>query len=192
MPAAAPILAHAALSRRDDGPASFLRTPHRTKAPVNESAKKKVLRQFPYGLYVVTVMSEGEDHGLTAIWVMQSAFAPPMVAVAIQNESKTLPMMRDARAFAINLLDAGQRELAAKLGRSSRNVPYKLRGVAVRPGPVTGAPILTDALGWVECRLVATMPSGDHTLVLGEVVEAGVEHEGKALTLAETGMKYAG
>ena len=38
----------------------------------------------------------------------------------------------------------------------------------------------------------STMPSGDHTLVLGEVVEAGVEHEGNALTLAESGMKYAG
>jgi flavin reductase (DIM6/NTAB) family NADH-FMN oxidoreductase RutF len=44
----------------------------------------------------------------------------------------------------------------------------------------------------VECRFVATMPSGDHTLVLGEVVEAGVEREGKPLTLAESGMKYAG
>jgi flavin reductase (DIM6/NTAB) family NADH-FMN oxidoreductase RutF len=159
---------------------------------VNERAKKTVLRQFPYGVYVVTVMSEGEDHGLTAIWVMQTAFTPPMVAVAIQNESKSLPMMRDARAFAINLIDADQRELAAKLGKSSRSVPYKLRDIATRPAPTTGAPILSDALGWVECRLVATMPSGDHTLVLGEVVEAGAERDGKALTLAESGMKYAG
>jgi flavin reductase (DIM6/NTAB) family NADH-FMN oxidoreductase RutF len=169
-----------------------LLTPQPTKATVNESAKKTVLRQFPYGLYVVTVMSEGEDHGMTANWVMQTAFAPPMVVVAIENESKSLPMMRDARAFAINLLAAGQRDVAAKLGKSSRNVPYKLRGVPTRPAPVTGAPVLSEGLGWVECRLVATMPAGDHTLVLGEVVEAGVEREGKALTLEESGMKYAG
>ncbi len=162
------------------------------KATVNESAKKTVLRHFAYGLHVVTVMSEGEDHGMTANWVMQAAFTPPMVVVAIENESKSLPMIRDARAFAINVLAAGQRDLAARLGKSSRNVPHKLKGVVTRPAPVTGAPVLADGLGWVECRLVATMPSGDHTLVLGEVVEAGVEHEGKALTLAETGMKYAG
>jgi flavin reductase (DIM6/NTAB) family NADH-FMN oxidoreductase RutF len=180
------------LSRRGNGPASFLLNPHPAKATVNESAKKTVLRQFPYGLYVVTVMSEGEDHGMTANWVMQTAFTPPMVVVAIENESKSLPMMRDARAFAINVLAAGQRDVAARLGKSSRKVPHKLRDVATRPAPVTGAPILSDGLGWIECRFVATMPSGDHTLVLGEVVEAGVEHEGKALTLAETGMKYAG
>ncbi len=159
---------------------------------MNESAKKTVLRHFPYGLYAVTVMSEGEDHAITATWVMQAAFTPPMVVVAIQNESKSLPMIRDARAFAINLLAAGQRELAAQLGRSSRQTPYKLRGVATRSAPATGAPILTDGLGWLECRLVATMPSGDHTLVLGEVVDAGVEHEGEPLTLAAAGMKYAG
>jgi len=159
---------------------------------VNESAKKTVLRQFPYGLYVVTVMSEGEDHGIAANWVMQTSFTPPMVVVAIENESKSLPMMRDARGFAINVLAAGQRDVATQIGKSSRNQPHKLRDVPTRPSPVTGSPILSDGLGWVECRLVATMPSGDHTLVLGEVVEAGVEHEGKPLTLTDSGMKYAG
>ncbi len=159
---------------------------------MNENAKKTILRHFPYGLYAVTVMSEGEDHAMTANWVMQAAFAPPMLVVAIENESKSLPMIRDARAFAVNVFADGQRDLAARLGRSSRNAPHKLLGVETRPAPVTGAPVLTGGLGWLECRLVATMPSGDHTLVLGEVVEAGVEHEGKALTLAATGMKYSG
>ena len=50
-----------------------------------------------------------------------------------------------------------------------------------------------NGIGWVECRVVATLPSGDHTLVLGEVVEAGVEHEGaRPLTLQESGLTYTG
>ncbi len=159
---------------------------------MNENAKKTVLRHFPYGLFAVTVMSEGEDHAMTANWVMQAAFAPPMLVVALQNESKSLPMIRDARGFAVNVLASGQRELAERLGRSSRQTPHKLLKVPTRPAPVTGAPILTEGLGWVECRLVATMPAGDHTLVLGEVVEAGVEREGQPLSLGEPGMKYAG
>lgn len=159
---------------------------------MDEAAKKTVLRHFPYGLYGITVMSEGDDHAMTANWVSQAAFEPPMVVVAIENEARSLPMIRDARAFAVNVLAAGQRDLAAQLGRSSRKVAYKLTGVPTRPGPITGAPLLTDALGWLECRLVATLPAGDHTLVLGEVVEAGVEHEGEPLTLSATGMKYAG
>ncbi|OYV66929.1 MAG: flavin reductase, partial [Gemmatimonadetes bacterium 21-71-4] len=51
----------------------------------------------------MTVMAEGEDHGMTANWVMQAAFAPPMVVVALENDSKSLPMIRDARGFAVNV-----------------------------------------------------------------------------------------
>ncbi|OLC07444.1 MAG: hypothetical protein AUH34_01310 [Gemmatimonadetes bacterium 13_1_40CM_70_12] len=133
---------------------------------MDEAAKKAVLRLFPYGLYAVTVKHGGEEHGMTANWVTQASF---------------------------NVLSQGQRELAGKLGRSSANTPQKLKGVKTKPAPVSGAPILAEALGWIECRVVATLPSGDHTLVLGEVVEAGVEHDGgQPLTLQEAGFKYAG
>lgn len=160
---------------------------------MNEAAKKTVLRSFPYGLYAITVAHGGNEHGMTANWVTQAAFEPPMVAVAVENTSKTIGMIRDAHHFGVNVLQAGQRELAGKLGRSSEQAPQKLKGVKTKPAGVAGTPVLADALGWVECRLVATLPSGDHTLVLGEVVDAGLEHEGaQALTLQEAGFKYSG
>src|SRR5437899_9355581 len=118
---------------------------------------------------------------MTANWVTQASFDPPMVVVAVENTSKTIGMIRDAHHFAVNVFLQGQRELAGKLGRSSANTPQKLKGIKTKPGPVSGAPILAEALGWVECRVVATLPAGDHTLVLGEVVEAGVERAGKGL-----------
>lgn len=159
---------------------------------MDAAAKKTVLRHFPYGLYVITVTADGEEHGMTANWVTQAAFEPPMVAVAIENTSKTIAMIRDSHHFAINVLRTGQRELAGKLGRTSTQAPHKLKGVKTRPAPGAGTPVLADGLGWVECRLMTTLPAGDHTLVLGEVIEAGVEHEGDALTLQEAGFKYSG
>jgi flavin reductase (DIM6/NTAB) family NADH-FMN oxidoreductase RutF len=115
-----------------------------------------------------------------------------MVVVAIENSSKTIGMIRDSHHFAINLFLAGQRDLAGKLGRSSEQAPQKLKGIKTKPAPVSGTPVMADALGWVECRVVATLPAGDHTLVLGEVIAAGVEHEGAPLTLQEAGFKYSG
>jgi flavin reductase (DIM6/NTAB) family NADH-FMN oxidoreductase RutF len=159
---------------------------------MDETAKKTILRHFPYGLYVVTVAHDGEDHGMTANWITQAAFEPPMVVVAIENLSKTIGMVRNSHHFALNLLLSGQRDLAGKLGRSSGQAPQKLKGLKTKPAPVSGVPVLAEALGWVECRVVATLPAGDHTLVLGEVVSAGVEHEGEPLTLAAAGFKYAG
>ncbi|HEV8509995.1 MAG TPA: flavin reductase family protein [Gemmatimonadales bacterium] len=159
---------------------------------MDEAAKKAILRHFPYGLYVVTVSADGEDHGMTANWLTQTAFEPPMVVVAIENTSKTIGLIRDSHHFAINLLLSGQRDLAGKLGRTSEQAPQKLKGIKTKPAPVSGSAVLVDCLGWVECRVVATLPSGDHTLVLGEVVGAGVEHEGEPLTLGEAGFKYSG
>jgi flavin reductase (DIM6/NTAB) family NADH-FMN oxidoreductase RutF len=159
---------------------------------MDQAAKKTVLRHFPYDLYAVTVAHGGEEHGMTANWLTQAAFEPPMVVVAIENASRTIGMIRDSHHFAINVFLKGQRDLAAKLGRSSDQAPQKLKGIKTKPAPVSGAPVLVDCLGWVECRVVATLPAGDHTLVLGEVVGAGVEHEGEALTLEEAGFKYSG
>jgi flavin reductase (DIM6/NTAB) family NADH-FMN oxidoreductase RutF len=160
---------------------------------MDEAAKKTVLRHFPYGLYVITVAHGGEEHGMTANWLTQAAFDPPMVVVAVENTSKTIAMIRDAHHFVINVLQQGQRDLAGKLGRTSEQAPQKLKGIKTKPAPRSGAPVLADALGWVECRVVATLPAGDHTLVLGEVVEAGVEHgDAQPLTLQEAGFKYSG
>ena len=159
---------------------------------MDDAAKKTVLRHFPYGLFVVTVAHDGDDHGMTANWLTQAAFEPPMVVVAIENTSRTIGMVRDSHDFAVNLLLKGQRDLAGKLGRSSDQAPQKLKGIKTKPAPVSGVPVLVDSLGWVECRVVATLPAGDHTLVLGEIVAAGVEHDGEALTLEEAGFKYSG
>lgn len=160
---------------------------------MDTAAKKTVLRHFSYGLYVVTVASDGDEHGMTANWVTQAAFEPPMVVVAVENTSQTIEMIRDAHHFALSVLHEGQRELAGRLGRTSDQAPEKLKGIRTKPAPTTGTPVLADCLGWVECRVISALPAGDHTLVLGEVVGAGVESpEAKPLTLQAAGFKYSG
>ena len=44
----------------------------------------------------------------------------------------------------------------------------------------------------VECRVVAELEVGDHTLVVGEIVAAHLREAGEPLTLQETGFRYAG
>jgi flavin reductase (DIM6/NTAB) family NADH-FMN oxidoreductase RutF len=160
---------------------------------MDQDAKKTVLRRIVYGLYALGVReADGSAHAMTVNWVTQVSFEPPLVAVAIENESRSLPLVRRAGAFSLSILPTGGRQLAGKLGRSSANVKNKLDGVPHHPAPETGAPILDDATGWLECRLVSEQPTGDHVLVVAEVVEAGVTRDEGTLTLAETGFRYAG
>ncbi|MGQ0714485.1 MAG: flavin reductase family protein [Gemmatimonadaceae bacterium] len=155
--------------------------------------KKRVLRNVVYGLYALGVRHEGVAHAMTLNWMTQVSFEPPMIAVAIEKESRTLPMVQAARAFAISIFPTGARQLAGRLGRHSRNVPDKLDGVAHRPASVSGAPILDEATGWLDCRVDQEVDAGDHVLVIAEVVDVGVGSvEAETLTLKETGFRYAG
>lgn len=158
---------------------------------MDEQAKRTVLRMFNYVLHAVTVPGPDGGHGFTANWVAQAAFAPPMLSITVENDSRAIALLRAAGVFAVNVFASGQRELAGQLGRRFRTNPDKFKGVATEPG-VTGCPLLLDALGYLECRVTGELPAGDHTLFLGEVVEAGVRRDAAPLTMAESGFRYFG
>jgi flavin reductase (DIM6/NTAB) family NADH-FMN oxidoreductase RutF len=159
---------------------------------MDAALKKTVLRMFTYGLYAVTA-KHGDEVGLmTANWLTQCSFEPPMLALAAETGSRTRRLVEASGAFAVNIYESGQRELAGQLGRTFAKRPEKQEGIAWKPGPATGSPLLDAALAWVECKVAASHPSGDHVLYLAEVVEVGLNREGAPLTLKEAGFKYAG
>ena len=159
--------------------------------PLDLAAKKAVLRQLSYGLYAVTVQAGGAVNAFTANWLTQASFEPPLVAVSVENDGRSIGMLRASGVFAVNVLDSGARDLAARLGKRSAQVPNKLEGVPWRAG-VTGCPILLEALGVVECRLTGEVAAGDSTLFVGEVVAAEVLREGRPLTMLEAGFRHSG
>lgn len=160
--------------------------------------KKQVLRTFTYGLYAVSCADNGEINAFTANWLSQVSFEPPLVAVSIENNTKSLPMILRSRSFVVNVLrtdaqddEKPNRKLAGQLGKSALKYPEKLVGLEYTLGP-GGAPILHDALSWVACEVKHTVEAGDSTLVVAEVVDAGMVGEGQPLTMNEAGFRHAG
>ncbi len=158
---------------------------------MNEVAKRKVLEAFPYGLYAIGVRRGEDFNAFTANWVTQASFEPPMVAVAVENDGASIGMMRESKVFSVNVFEADQRREAGRLARPHARAPEKIDEFAYQEG-TTGAPVLTEALGFVECRITEMVETGDHTLVIGEVVDAGTFNEGEALTIQKAGFTYAG
>ncbi|HZU70806.1 MAG TPA: flavin reductase family protein [Ktedonobacteraceae bacterium] len=158
---------------------------------MDANLKKQVLRTFTYGLYAVSCANEGEVNIFTANWLTQVSFDPPLIAVSVENDSKSLGMILRSRVFTINVYRAGERELAGKLGKSAIQHPDKLNGVEFTLG-ANGCPILHDALAWVACEVRHTAPAGDSTLIVAEVVDVGMQGEGSALTMSEAGFRHAG
>jgi flavin reductase (DIM6/NTAB) family NADH-FMN oxidoreductase RutF len=153
--------------------------------------KKQVLRTFTYGLYAVSCANEGEVNIFTANWLTQVSFDPPLVAVSVENISKSLPMILRSRKCTINVLRSGDRELAGTLGKSALQHPDKLVNIAFHSG-LNGCPTLDDALAWVACEVRNTLEAGDSTLIIAEVIDVGMLGEGQPLTMAEAGFRHAG
>ena len=162
------------------------------------------MHALPYGIYVIGSTRGGEPNGMIADWVMQVSFEPRLVAVALENDSYTLENVRRSETFTVNLLPEDGMELATAFlqprdgskirGRSEEataQVHRKLDGAA-HALDERGCPILGGALAWLRCELEQLQPVGDHTLVLGRVVEGQVLRDGDPLTSVYTGWTYAG
>ena len=154
-------------------------------------AKKTVLRMFTYGLYALTVSDGAGAHGATVNWVTQTSFDPPMVAVSLEKASRSINLVRQHRVFIINVYRSDHREVAGQLGRRFANRPNKFQGLLWHVGP-SGAPILTEALGYLECNVAGEIDSGDSVVFLAEIVGAGAQGSGAPLTMEASGFKHAG
>ena len=143
---------------------------------MNADAKKTVLRMIPYGIYILTADDgKGNIAAATVNWVTQSAFAPPLVVAAIKADSGAYNVVKDAQIFALNMLGKPHKGVAFTFFKPTQVSDGKLSGQSYRKG-TTGAPILLDAPGAVECRVTAVVEQGDHHIVVGEVVEAHLNH----------------
>ena len=136
--------------------------------------KKQALRMIPYGLYVLAAEStDGRVAASTVNWVTQTSFEPPLVAVGVKADSGGHAIIKDSKTFALNILGKGQQSLAFTFFKPLERDGNSIGGEPFSSGK-TGAPILSNAHAFLECKLVDTVEIGDHSLFVGEVVGAGM------------------
>ena len=158
---------------------------------MDDAAKKEALRLFTYGLYAITVGDDQQRNAFTANWVSQVSFDPPLVALSVENDSVSLPIIRRTGLFAVNVYAADQRELAGLLGKSLVKHPEKLEHLTLGRGE-TGCPVLLESLAYVECRVESEAPAGDSTLLVARVEGATVLRRAEPLTMLAAGFRHAG
>jgi len=153
----------------------------------------EVLRHAEYGLYLVTAAHAGEINGMPLSLFTQVSFDPPQVAIGVSPRRYTHHLILQAKSFAVIFLRQDQKSLTSRFKSKDPDRGAKFQGLKWQPGQ-TGAPLLHDCLGWVECKLVGTYAPGDHTLFVGEVVAAKLVQPGKLLLTSAYGKNsyYAG
>ena len=160
-----------------------------------DKLRRRVLWSMPSGLYVVGSRSGERYNGMTANWVTQVSFEPKLVAVAVEHEAVTHDLIRTGGVFSLSVLDREDRPIVRKFVKpvDVDVAGHTLNGFAFRLGH-TGAPILEQAVAWLDCELRQEVEVGGHTLFVGEVVDCGFSkaEDTPVLRMEDTRMNYGG
>ncbi|UAK35287.1 flavin reductase family protein [Nocardia asteroides] len=123
----------------------------------------------------VTVVTTGwpRPHGMTANAFTSVSLDPPLILVCVAHTARLHRAIHEAGAFAVSALSARQEAVARYFADSTRpDGSAQFDRVGWFPGPHTAAPMLADAAAGLECKLDTVFDSGDHSIVIGEVVHA--------------------
>jgi 3-hydroxy-9,10-secoandrosta-1,3,5(10)-triene-9,17-dione monooxygenase reductase component len=142
-----------------------------------DAAYRHALGHFCTGVTVITGAENGRPAGFACQAFAALSLTPPLVLFCPSASSRTWPAIANSGTFCVNVLAAGQQEIARRFGVSG---PDKFAGLSWSPSR-SGAPVLSGVLTWVECAVQAVHEAGDHYLVVGRVTELGPSQPGRPL-----------
>jgi len=134
---------------------------------------RHAMARYATGVSVVATSRDGVRYGMTVNSLASVSLDPTLILFCCERDSSLHDPLMDAGVWGVSVLSAAQQPVAAWF--ATRGIPGvdQFNDQDVRAGALTGAPLLNDALAWFECRTWATYDGGDHTIVVGEVVNLG-------------------
>jgi 3-hydroxy-9,10-secoandrosta-1,3,5(10)-triene-9,17-dione monooxygenase reductase component len=146
-------------------------------AGVSPDTFRRIMGSLPTGVTIVTTRdAHGEPRGLTVSSCTSVSLDPPLLLICLVRSSRSRAAILRTGSFAVNILEADHEELARRFASPMENKFGELR---LYEG-LSGMPLLADALATAECEIAQTMEAGDHTIIVGRVVE-GHTREGRPL-----------
>jgi flavin reductase (DIM6/NTAB) family NADH-FMN oxidoreductase RutF len=158
-------------------------------AGVAADALRRAMARMPTAVTVVTAVGPQGPSGLTANAVLSLSLDPPLMLAALDRGSRTLRSVEQAGRFGVNVLAAGQAEVARAFS-TKLEMQQKWEGIAWSERD--GIPALDGVVVWVACELRDVLSGGDHVIVTGAVLDVAAAHgdplvfyEGEYMALGE-------
>ncbi|GAB4153392.1 MAG: flavin reductase family protein [Candidatus Promineifilaceae bacterium] len=140
--------------------------------PADSFDFRDALRHFPSGVTLVTIKCGDVIHGLTVSAFASISPTPPLIMVAIDHKHTAFPLLQTPGAvFAVNILHEEQADLSNRFAWMPDDVRFDAGDWTTS---VTGAPILTSAIAWLDCTIYASYAAGTHNIYVGQVMSSGV------------------
>ena len=154
---------------------------------VDSEMLRFTMRQWSTGVTVVTTAAGQERAGMTVSSFTSVSLEPPLVLVCLNKETYAHELVRRSGVYAISMLGVGQEWLSNRFAGLDRNVTDRFEGLDLLFTGETGAPLLSGAIGWLDCIVKSTHDVATHTIFFGEVVFAAYDSERAPLVYQNRG-----
>lgn len=148
---------------------------------------KQGFSRWATGVTIVTAQSGERVHGMTVSAFTEVSLDPPLLLICADQKSNTLPLIREAGAFAVNVLASHQQALSNRFA-SKKDEWKRFDGLEYDLG-ATGAPLLREVVVNFDCRLVGAHEQGDHVICIGQIDD--VRHSDREPLLHYRGAYYS-
>lgn len=141
---------------------------------------RRAMRAWTTGVAVVTARYDDQQYGMTVNSFNSVSLEPPVISVALKQLTHTHALVIKSGMFAVTVLNAEQKELSDRFAGKMTGITDRFEGVQVDRLSID-APILKNGLAFFNCRVMNSMPIGENTLFIAEVIDAKGEGEGNPL-----------
>ncbi len=141
---------------------------------------RSAMRAWSAGVTVVTAVHDGHKHGMTVNSFTSISLEPAMITVSLRVGTRTHELVSKSGAFGLTILSAEQADISNLFSGQATGIEDRFSNLNTET-MVTGSPLITGGLAWLDCRVVQTFDAGMNTLFIAEVLAAQEANDGPPL-----------
>ena len=141
---------------------------------------RHAMRAWTTGVAIVTAMYEDQQYGMTVNSFTSISLEPPLISVALKQLTHTHELIVKSGMFSVTILTSAQKELSDRFAGKLAHITNRFEGVQTETISLD-SPVFKKGMAYFDCRVVSSMPVGENTLFVAEVVDARGEGEGEPL-----------
>jgi flavin reductase (DIM6/NTAB) family NADH-FMN oxidoreductase RutF len=147
---------------------------------IDSEQLRRAMRTWTTGVAVITAMHDGQQYGMTVNSFSSVSLEPPLIAVTLKQLTHTHELVVKSGEFSLTILSSDQKELADRFAGKIPDIKDRFAGVLTER-LVLDAPLLKGGIAYFNCRVENSVPIGENTFFLAEVIAASDQGKGEPL-----------
>jgi len=156
--------------------------------PLDKASFRHAMGHFASGVTIMTTTADGRMHGMTVSAFASQSLDPLLILVSVERSTEMHKLVMASQAFAINILGEPAEGTARFFADNARLEGPEFVDGAYHIG-VNGAPLLDEAVAYLEATVHSTLEAGDHSVIVGRVTALDVRSDAQPLIYYRSGYR---